>query len=107
DGSRGLRLLEQGCQESSPQACLVLAEVQHLGYRSVPRAEARAAELYQKACDLGDAFSCRVTAARFRGVKQPAKADELRDKAAKMDEEGDRRGDLDRWAREGADQRMR
>jgi hypothetical protein len=107
DASRGLRLLDQGCQESFPQACLVLAEVQHLGYRSVPRAEARAAELYQKACELGDAFSCRVTAARFRGVKQTAKADEVRDKGSKLDEEADHRGDSDRWAHDAVDQRTR
>jgi hypothetical protein len=103
DASRGTRVLEQGCQEGSSMACLVLAEVLHLGYRGGARAEARAADVYQKACDTGEAFACRVTASRFRAVKNAAKADELRDKAQKLEEEADRtRRD---WAHDGAEQR--
>ncbi len=102
DASRGLRLLEQGCQDASPTACIVLAELHHLGYRSVPREEARAADLYMKACELGDPLACRVTASRFRAAKDVAKADELRDRAQKYDEEAD-----DRWANDVAEQRRR
>lgn len=102
DASRGLRLLEQGCQDASASACLVLAELHHLGYRSVQRTETRAAELYQRACDLGDPLGCRVTASRFRAAKNVEKADELRDRALKYDEEAG-----ERWAHDLAEQRLR
>ncbi|MBX3185452.1 MAG: sel1 repeat family protein [Labilithrix sp.] len=90
DPSRGQRVLEQGCLENAAVACLVLAELTHVGYRSLQRNEPRAAELYEKACYAGSPDGCRVTASRFRGAKNAAKADELRDRAAKMEEERDR-----------------
>jgi len=101
DAARGNRLLQQGCDEGSSRACLVLGELTHLGYRSIARAEVPAATLYQKACELGDPHSCRVIAARYRSAKNTQKADELRDKAAKI-EDGE---PADRWAQAQADRR--
>jgi hypothetical protein len=105
DASRGTRVLEQGCVDGSPVACTTLAEVQHLGYRTVPRAEGRAAELYQKGCDLGSAFACRVTASRFRAVKNPQRADELRDLGQKAEEGDKMHGDAESWAKDAAERR--
>ncbi len=91
DPSRAVRILEEGCVgQSNALACVVLADMNHAGYKSIPRNEQRAAELYEKACTLGDAIGCRATASRFRGVKNAAKADELRDKAAAIDAEADK-----------------
>jgi TPR repeat protein len=90
DPSRGQRLLEEGCAQGTSLACLVLADLHHAGFRSIPRNEPRAAELYEKACNLGDPAACRVTASRFRGVKNAAKADELRDRAFALEAEADK-----------------
>lgn len=91
DPSRAVRILEEGCVgQSNALACVVLADMNHAGYKSIPRNEQRAAELFEKACTLGDAIGCRATASRFRGVKNAAKADELRDKAAAIDAEADK-----------------
>jgi TPR repeat protein len=91
DASRGLRILEEGCTgQSNGLACVVLADLNHAGYKSIPRNEQRAAELYEKACTLGDAFGCRATASRFRGVKNIPKADELRERAASLEAEADK-----------------
>jgi len=91
DASRGTRILEEGCVgQGNALACVVLADLSHAGYKSIPRNEQRAAELYEKACALGDPIGCRATASRFRGVKNTAKADELRDKAAALEAEADK-----------------
>jgi TPR repeat protein len=91
DPSRGMRILEEGCAgQSSGLACVVLADLSHAGYKSIPRNEQKAAELYERACTLGDPIGCRATASRFRGVKNAAKADELRDKAASLEAEADK-----------------
>lgn len=90
DPSRGMRILEEGCAASTALACVVLADLHHAGFKSITRNEPRAAELYDKACSLGDAGACRATAARFRGVKNPAKADELRDRASTLEAEADK-----------------
>ncbi len=100
DTSRGMRLLEQGCQDGSATACTLLAEVLRVGYRSVPRAEPRASETFQKACELGDAIACRFAASRLRSAKNAAKADELRDRALKLEEQAG-----DRWAKDVAEGR--
>jgi TPR repeat protein len=107
DASRGTRLLEQGCQEGSATACITLAEVVHLAYRGVTRAEAHAAELYQRACETGEAFGCRVTASRFRGVKNPQHADELRDQGQKAEDADHVHVDGERWAAAASEQRQR
>lgn len=85
DVTRGSRLLQQGCDEGAPRACLVLAELTHLGYRGVARAEVPAAALYQKACEHDEPHACRVIAARYRSANNTAKADALRDKANTID----------------------
>lgn len=91
DASRGLRILEEGCTgQSNSLACVVLADLNHAGYKSIPRNEQRAAELYEKACTLGDPIGCRATASRFRGVKNIPKADELRERAASLEAEADK-----------------
>jgi TPR repeat protein len=91
DASRGLRILEEGCTgQSNGLACVVLADLNHAGYKSIPRNEQRAAELYEKACTLGDPFGCRATASRFRGVKNVPKADELRERANSLEAEADK-----------------
>lgn len=90
DPSRGQRILEEGCAQGTSLACVVLAELNHAGFRSIPRNEQRAAELYERACTLGDPAGCRVTASRFRGVKNVAKADELRDRAFTLEAEADK-----------------
>jgi TPR repeat protein len=91
DPSRGLRLLEEGCiTQSNALACVVLADLNHAGYKSIPRNEQRAAELYEKACTLGDFIGCRATASRFRGVKNIPKADELRERAWALEAEADK-----------------
>jgi TPR repeat protein len=107
DQSRGSRILEQGCEEGSPVACATLAEIQHLGFHTSPRNEARAAEVYQKACDGGDAYSCRVTASRFRAVKNAARADELRDLAQKAEDADPVHVDGEHWAKDASEQRLR
>jgi TPR repeat protein len=91
DAGRGIRILEDGCVgQSNSLACVVLADLNHAGYKSIPRNEQRAAELYEKACTLGDPAGCRVTASRFRGVKNIPKADELRDRAWSLEAEADK-----------------
>jgi TPR repeat protein len=91
DPSRGLRILEEGCiTQSNPLACVVLADLNHAGYKSIPRNEQRAAELYEKACTLGDIIGCRATASRFRGVKNVPKADELRERAWTLEADADK-----------------
>jgi TPR repeat protein len=91
DPSRATRILEEGCVgQSNALACVVLADLSHAGYKSIPRNEQKAAELYEKACTLGEPVGCRATASRFRGVKNAAKADELRDKAASLEAEADK-----------------
>ena len=91
DASRGLRILEEGCTgQSNALACVVLADLNHAGYKSIPRNEQRAAELYEKACTLGDPIGCRATASRFRGVKNIPKADELRERACALEAEADK-----------------
>lgn len=91
DASRGLRILEEGCTgQSNGLACVVLADLNHAGYKSIPRNEQRAAELYEKACTLGDPIGCRATASRFRGVKNIPKADELRGRADALETDADK-----------------
>lgn len=116
DAGRGARILEQGCKDGALTACLVLADVSQNGFRGVVRADAKAAESFQRACDLGSGHACRVLAARTRaGVgapKNPAKADELKDRAFKADEEADKaRGGTgeagERWAVLANEQRSR
>jgi TPR repeat protein len=91
DPSRAQRILEEGCAgQGNGLACLVLADLNHAGYKSIPRNEQRAAELYEKACTLGEPAGCRATASRFRGVKNAAKADELRARADALEAEADK-----------------
>jgi hypothetical protein len=90
DASRATRILEEGCSGNNGLACLVLADLNHAGYRSIPRNETRAAELYDKACTVGEPAGCRAVASRFRGAKQAAKADELRDRAYSLEAEADK-----------------
>lgn len=91
DPSRATRILEEGCMgQGNALACVVLADLNHAGYKSLPRNEQKAAELYEKSCTLGEPIGCRATASRFRGVKNAAKADELRDKAAALEAEADK-----------------
>lgn len=107
DASRGMRILEQGCDEANALACHALAEVLHLGWRGTQRAEARAGEAYGKACDLGDMIACRAVASRWRGAKDAAKADELKEKALKADEESSKGDSGEKWARDAASMRAR
>lgn len=103
DPSRATRILEEGCvSQNVGVACVVLADMNHAGYKSLPRNEQRAAELYEKACSLGDAIGCRATASRFRGVKNAAKADELRDKAVALEAEADKAAQplQDKWLKD-------
>ena len=90
DPGRASRLLDEGCASGAPLACMVLAELHHTGFRAIARNESGAAELYDKACTLGDPAGCRATAARFRGVKDVGKADELRGRAASLEAEADK-----------------
>jgi TPR repeat protein len=89
DPTRATRILEEGCTAGAGLACLVLAELNHSGFRAIARNEMHAAELYDKACTAGEPAGCRATAARYRGVKDAAKADELRARAAKLEAEAD------------------
>lgn len=114
DPSRGSRILEQGCLENVAAACDVLAELHHMGYRSVTRNEQRATELTIKACtDASDANACRTAAARLRqgiGVtKNSTRADELAQRGAKLDEEADKpfRDAAEKWAKDAAQLRAR
>jgi TPR repeat protein len=107
DGSRGMRILEQGCAEGSSLACHALAEVVHLGWRATPRNETRATEAYGKACELGDSIACRAAAARTRAAKDAAKADELKERGLKADEESVKGDSGDKWARDASSQRAR
>lgn len=103
DAGRGLRILEDGCTgQSNGLACVVLADLNHAGYKSIPRNEQRAAELYEKACTLGDPIGCRATASRFRGVKNIPKADELRGRADALDTDVDKANlpFQDKWIKE-------
>jgi hypothetical protein len=90
DASRGVRILEEGCAQSVALACVVLADLNHAGPRSITRNEPRAAELYDRACTQGEPSGCRATASRFRGAKVVAKADELRDRAWTLEAEVDK-----------------
>lgn len=94
DVGRGTRLLEQGCQEGDALACLVFADVSRFGYRAAPRADGRVLETWRRACELGDPNACRGAASRVRAgigvAKEPLRADELREKAFKIDEQADK-----------------
>ncbi len=114
DPSRASRVLEQGCLENTPAACLVLAELHHVGYRSVTRNAQRSTELFIKACtDAQDANACRTSAARLRagigGAKNSTRADELAQRGAKLDEEADKpfRDAAEKWAKDAAQLRTR
>lgn len=90
DAARGQRLLEEGCAQGTALACTVLADLNHAGPKSITRNESKAAELYDKACTLGDPAGCRAVASRFRGAKQIPKADELRERAYTLEAEADK-----------------
>ncbi|CAN5894813.1 hypothetical protein BH11MYX4_BH11MYX4_45810 [soil metagenome] len=90
DPGRGTRILDEGCAAGASLACMVLADLNHSGFRAITRNETRAAELYDKACTLGEPAGCRATAARFRGVKDVGKADELRARGATLEAEADK-----------------
>jgi TPR repeat protein len=89
DPTRATRILEEGCSAGAGLACLALAELNHSGFRAIARNEMHAAELYDKACTAGEPAGCRATAARYRGVKDAARADELRARAAKLEADAD------------------
>ena len=90
DPGRATRILDEGCASGASLACMVLADLHHSGYRAIARNESRAAELYDKACTQGEPAGCRATAARFRGVKDAGKADELRARAYALEAEADK-----------------
>ena len=90
DPARGTRILEEGCGQSNGLACVVLADLNHAGYKSIPRNEPRAAELYDKGCTAGEPAGCRAVASRYRGARQLPKADELRDRAFALEAEADK-----------------
>ena len=90
DPGRATRILDEGCAAGSSLSCMVLADLHHTGYRAVVRNESRAAELYDKACTQGEPAGCRAIAARFRGVKDAGKADELRARAYSLEAEADK-----------------
>jgi len=90
DPGRGTRVLDEGCAAGAALACMVLADLNHSGFRAITRNETRAAELYDKACTLGEPAGCRVIAARYRGVKDAGKADELRNRAWTLEAEADK-----------------
>ena len=90
DPGRGTRILDEGCASGASLACMVLADLNHSGFKAVTRNETRAAELYDKACTQGEPAGCRVIAARYRGVKDAGKADELRNRAFTLEAEADK-----------------
>jgi TPR repeat protein len=90
DPGRAARILDEGCTSGAGLACLVLADLNHSGFRAITRNETRAAELYDKSCTLGEAGGCFATAARFRGVKDAGKADELRARGMSLEAEADK-----------------
>jgi TPR repeat protein len=57
DVSGGMRRLEEACTLGAPQACGLFAELLEEG-KLVPKDEARARELYVRACQDGDAAAC-------------------------------------------------
>ncbi len=113
DVGRGTRILEQGCQEGSALACLVFADVSRFGYRTVARADGRVLELTMRACELGEPAGCRTAASRMRNgigvAKSATRADEVREKAFKADEEAERtrREAYDKWIERAAGERAR
>lgn len=113
DTARGTRILEQGCSDGNPVACLVFADVNRFGYRAAPRADGRVLESWNKACELGEPNGCRAAAARNRmgiGVaKSATRADELREKAFKADEEAGKkeREAYEKWLERAAGERAR
>ena len=95
-------------------ACLVFADVSRFGYRGVAKSDGRVLELWNKACELGEAAGCRGAASRIRNglggvAKSPPRADELREKAFKADEEAEkaRRADYDKWIERAGAERLR
>lgn len=90
DPGRAGRILDEGCAAGASLACMVLADLNHSGFRAVVRNESRAAELYDRACTQGEPAGCRATAARYRGVKDAGKADELRARAWALEAEADK-----------------
>lgn len=90
DPGRATRILDEGCAAGASLACMVLADLHHSGFRAIARNESRAAELYDKACTQGEPAGCLATAARFRGVKDVGKADELRARAATLEAEAEK-----------------
>jgi TPR repeat protein len=90
DPGRGTRILDEGCASGASLACMVLADLHHSGFKAIARNESRAAELYDKSCTQGEPAGCRATAARFRGVKDAGKADELRARAYSLEAEADK-----------------
>ena len=45
-----MRLLEQGCQDGAASACIA-PEVNHVGFHGAARNEAKAVEVYERACE--------------------------------------------------------
>lgn len=113
DTARGTRILEQGCSDGSALACLVFADVNRFGYRAAPRADGRVLEVWNKACELGDPTGCRGVASRNRGgigiAKSATRADEIREKAFKADEESGKkeREAYEKWLERAAGERAR
>jgi hypothetical protein len=113
DTARGTRILEQGCSDGSPTACLVFADVNRFGYRAAPRADGRVLEIWNKACELGEPNGCRAAASRNRAgigvAKSATRADELREKAFKADEEAGKkeREAYEKWLERAAGERAR
>jgi hypothetical protein len=87
--------------------------VNRFGYRAAPRADGRVLELWNKACELGDPNGCRGAASRNRAgngvAKSATRADELREKAFKADEETGKkeREAYEKWLERAAGEKAR
>ena len=87
--ARAITLATNGCNQADGQACARLAEMAENG-SGMPPDEARAADLYSKACDLNVAWGCSALSHIYWEGFSPiprdrAKASQLLQKACSLD----------------------
>jgi TPR repeat protein len=74
DKQAAAALLDRGCEGGDVEGCLQLGDrlAQRTSSREWPRDDAKATQLYQRACDLGREDGCFIVASRyFKGLGTP------------------------------------
>ena len=83
DPAKAFATAKQVCEERSPRACSILGNFYQSG-TGTPADTLRAADVYQRGCDAGDADSCAQAAVLPKFSTQTAKAQELLQRACDL-----------------------